>query len=207
MAYWSGRKAAEAVSDVLSGDYNPGGRLPFSYPRSSGEMVLYDRKPTEEIREIFNSDMTMDGYKPLFPFGWGLSYSKFEYSDLRLSSSTFTGAGYISVSVTVKNSGSRDGMHSVEVYTRQHYASITPNMRRLRNFARISLKAGESRTVSFRLDRNDLAFVNAQLKTVTEPGDFDVYVGDLNATFNYAGAPKAVLSNRAPEAAGPKVKH
>jgi len=153
MAYWGGRKAAEAIRDVLSGDYNPGGRLPFSYPRSSGEMVLYDRKPTEEIREIFNSDMTMDGYKPLFPFGWGLSYTKFEYSDLHLGSTVLTGSGKMTVSITVKNTGGREGLHSVELYTHQHYASITPNMRRLRAFTKIALKAGESRTVSFTLDR------------------------------------------------------
>jgi len=183
LAYWSGRKAAEAISDVLAGDYNPDGRLPYSYPRSSGEMVLYDRKPTEDIREIFNSDMTMDGYKPMWPFGWGLSYTHFDYSDLRLSGPVLSGAGKLTVSITVKNSGSRDGKHTVELYTRQHYASITPNMRRLRAFKKIFLKAGESQTVSFMLDRDDLAFVNAAQKTVTEPGDFDVYIGDKKASF------------------------
>ena len=186
LAYWSGRKTAEAVSDVLSGDYNPDGRLPFSYPRSSGEIVLYDRKPTEDIREIFNSDMTMDGYKPLYPFGWGLSYTRFEYGDLLLSSPSFSGPGKLTVSVTVKNSGSRDGKHTVELYTRQHYASITPNMRRLRAFKKIFLKAGESQTASFTIDRDDLAFVNAQLRTVTEPGDFDVFIGDRKAAFAWA---------------------
>ncbi|HVU96606.1 MAG TPA: glycoside hydrolase family 3 N-terminal domain-containing protein [Puia sp.] len=185
LAYWSGRKAAEAISDVLAGDYNPDGRLPYSYPRSSGEMVLYDRKPTEDIREIFNSDMTMDGYKPMWPFGWGLTYTHFDYSDLRLSSAVLSGAGKLTVSVTVKNSGSRDGKHTVELYTRQHYASITPNMRRLRAFKKIFLKAGDSQTVSFTLDRDDLAFVNAAQKTVTEPGDFDVYIGNRKAGFSY----------------------
>ncbi|WP_229688757.1 glycoside hydrolase family 3 N-terminal domain-containing protein [Puia dinghuensis] len=185
LAYWSGRKTAEAISDVLAGDYNPDGRLPYSYPRSMGEMVLYDRKPTEDIREIFNADMTMDGYRPLFPFGWGLSYTQFSYSDLHLSSPTLTGAGKMTVSITVKNTGSRDGKHTVELYTREHYASITPSTRRLRAFKKIFLKAGESQTVNFTIDRNDLAFVNAQLQTVTEPGDFDVYIGDQQAAFTY----------------------
>jgi beta-glucosidase len=188
LAYWSGRKTAEAVSDVLSGDYNPDGRLPFSYPRSMGEMVLYDRKPTEDIREIFNADMTMDGYRPLFPFGWGLSYTRFEYSDLRLGGASLTGNGKLTVSITVTNTGSRDGKHTVELYTRQHYASITPNMRRLRAFRKIFLKAGQSQTLTFTLDRDDLAFVNAQLRTVTEPGDFDVYIGELKGTFTYKTA-------------------
>jgi beta-glucosidase len=186
MAYWSGRKTAEAITDVLTGDYNPDGRLPYSYPRSSGEIVLYDRKPTEDIREIFNSDMTMDGYAPLFPFGWGLSYTTFNYSPIQLSSSSLAGAGRITVSLTVTNSGKRDGKNTVELYTREHFASVTPSMRRLRAFKKIFLKAGESKTVSFTLDRNDLAFVNAQLKTVTEPGDFDIYIGNQQATFTYA---------------------
>src|SRR5580658_1601367 len=184
MAYWSGRKAAEAISDILSGDYNPDGRLPFSYPRSMGELVLYDRKPTEDVREVFNDDRGA-GYDPLFPFGWGLSYTQFEYSDLHLSSDKLNPAGNLTVSVTVKNTGSRDGKHTVELYTHEHYSSITPNMKRLRSFKKITLKAGESQTVTFTLDKNDLAFVNAELHTVTEPGDFDVMIGDKKATFSY----------------------
>jgi beta-glucosidase len=186
LAYWSGRKTAEALSDILAGDYNPDGILPFSYPRSSGEIVLYDRKPTEDIREIFNENMTMDGYNPLFPFGWGLSYTNFEYSNLQLSSTRLTANGGIKVNITVKNTGSRDGKHTVELYTHQHYSSITPNAKRLRAFKKIFLRAGESQTVSFNLGPDDLAFVNAQLRTVTEAGDFDIFVGDKKATFTYA---------------------
>jgi beta-glucosidase len=185
MAYWSGKKTAEAIADVLFGDYNPDGRLPFSYPRSMGEMVLYDRKHTEDVREIFNSDMTWDGYKPLFPFGWGLSYTSFEYDDINLSTRILRGAAKLTVSITVRNSGSRDGRTAVELYSHQQYASIAPSMQRLRAFKKISLKAGDSQTVTFVIDRNDLAFVNAQLKTVTEPGNFDLMIGDKKATFAY----------------------
>ena len=185
IAYWSGRKTAEAITDVLTGDYNPDGRLPFSYPRSMGEMVLYDRKPTEDIREIFNSDMTMNGYDPLYPFGWGLSYTTFTSDGLKLSSDHLSGNEKLTVSITVHNTGNRDGKHTVELYTHEHYASITPNMRRLRAFKKIFLKAGETQTVSFTLDKNDVAFVNAKLKTVTEPGDFDVYIEDQKAQFTY----------------------
>jgi beta-glucosidase len=185
MSYWSGRKSAEAISEVLFGDYNPSGILPFSYPRSMGEMVLYDRKHTEDIREIFNENMTMDGYKPLYPFGFGLSYTSFEYSDITLSSKTMKAAGKITVSVTVKNTGSRDGMHTVELYSHDLFASITPSMQRLRGFKKIALKTGESKQVSFTIDRNDLAFVNEKLKTVTEPGDFEVMIGNKKAAFSY----------------------
>ena len=184
MAYWSGRKTAEAVSDILLGDYNPDGRLPFSYPRSMGEMVLYDRKPTEDVREVFN-DNTGSGYDPLFPFGWGLSYTQFDYSGLQLSADKLDTTGRLTVRVTVKNTGHRDGRHTVELYTHEHYASITPNMKRLRAFKKIFLKAGESQTVSFTLDKTDIAFVNERLHTVTEPGDFDVMIGDKTAVFTY----------------------
>jgi beta-glucosidase len=184
MAYWSGKKTAEAISDILLGDYNPDGLLPFSYPRSMGEMVLYDRKPTEDVREVFNDDRGA-GYDPLFPFGWGLSYTQFEYSDLQLSPNQLTANGRLTVRITVKNTGSRDGRHTVELYTHEHYASITPNMRRLRAFKKIFLKAGESQTLSFTLDKQDLAFVNAEMHTVTEPGDFDVLIGDKKAVFHY----------------------
>jgi beta-glucosidase len=184
MTYWSGKKTAEAVADVLYGDYNPDGKLPFSYPRSMGEMVLYDRKPTEEIREVFNDNVNT-GYDPLFAFGHGLSYTSFAYSDLQLSSSKLTAGTKITVSITIKNTGTRQGKQAVELYTRDLYASITPPMQRLRAFQKISLQAGESRKLSFTIDKNDLAFVNAKLKTVTEPGEFEVMIGGLKAKFMY----------------------
>jgi beta-glucosidase len=185
MAYWSGKKTAEAIADVLFGDYNPAGILPYSYPRYSGEIVLYDRKHTEDVREIFNADMTWDGYNPLFPFGWGLSYTSFTYGPVSLSAPLIKGAGSITVNITVTNSGTREGKHTVELYTHEQYASITPNMQRLRAFKKISLKAGETQTVSFVLSAADLAFVNANLKTVTEPGNFDLTIGNQKASFSY----------------------
>ena len=184
MAYWSGKKTAEAIADVLFGDYNPDGILPFSYPRSMGEMVLYDHKPSEEIREVFNDDIHT-GYNPLYAFGHGLSYTTFEYGDIQLSTANLKGEEKLSVSITIKNTGSKDGKHTVELYSRDIVASITPNMKRLRAFKKILLKAGETQTVNFTIGRNDLAFVNAQLKTVTEPGEFEVIIGKKKATFNY----------------------
>ncbi|MBI1343077.1 MAG: beta-glucosidase [Terrimonas sp.] len=185
MAYWSGRKSAEAISDVLFGDYNPSGLLPFSYPKSMGEIVMYDRKYTEDVREVFNENMDWSGYDPLFPFGYGLSYTSFSYSPLRLSSTVLSGDEQLTVSITVTNSGNREGMHTVELYTHDQYASITPSTKRLRAFQKIDLKPGESRELVFHLDRNDLAFVNARLQTITEPGDFDILVGNQKASFRY----------------------
>ncbi len=122
---------------------------------------------------------------PLYPFGWGLSYTTFEYSDIRLSSNTLTKDGNINISINIKNTGSRDGKHTVELYTHDLFASITPSMQRLRAFKKISLKAGEQQTVSFTLTKDDLAFVNADLKTVTEKGDFDIMIGDKKARITY----------------------
>lgn len=185
LTYWSGRKSAEAISDVLFGDYNPSGLLPFSYPKSMGEMVLYDRKHTEDVREVFNENMDFSGYDPLFAFGHGLSYTSFSYSPLQLSANSFTGNEKISIKVTVTNTGKRDGHHTLELYSRDHYASITPSMARLRGFQKVFLKAGESQVVEFVIDRNDLGFVNRQLQTVTEPGEFDVWVGSSKAVVSY----------------------
>lgn len=181
MAYWSGKKTGEAIADVLFGDHNPSGRLPFTYSKSMGEIVLYDRKPTEEIREVFNDNIN-SGYDPLYAFGHGLSYTTFEYSGLQLSSNSIASSDKLTVTVTVKNTGTRPGKHAVELYTRDLYASITPSMKRLRAFQKINLNAGESKQVTFTLDKNDLAFVNAQLKWVTEPGDFEIMVGDQKMT-------------------------
>lgn len=185
LPFWSGRKTAEATADVLFGDYNPNGRMPFSYPKSMGEMVMYDHRGTEEKREIFNADVLWNGYDPLFAFGAGLSYTSFAYSNLQLSTTTLKGNDKLMVSVTVTNTGKIEGKHTVELYTKDLYASIDPNNRRLRAFDKINLKAGESKTVKFTIDRNDLAFVNAQLKTVTEPGDFEIMIGDQKAKFTW----------------------
>jgi beta-glucosidase len=137
------------------------------------------------VREIFNADMTWDGYNPLFAFGSGLSYTSFSYSPITLSAPLLTESGKITATVTVTNTGQREGKHSVELYTHQQYASITPNMQRLRAFKKISLKPGETQTVSFTLNAADIAFVNNSLKTVTEPGSFDVMIGDQKAVFSY----------------------
>jgi beta-glucosidase len=185
MAYWSGKKTAEAIADVIFGDYNPNGILPYSYPRYSGEIVLYDRKHTEDVREIFNANMTWDGYNPLFPFGFGLSYTSFTYGPLQLSSPVLQSTGKITASITVTNSGTREGKHTVELYSHQQYASITPCMQRLRAFQKISLKPGETKTVSFTLTAADLAFVNSNLKTVTEAGVFDLMIGNQKAGLRY----------------------
>ncbi|MDE3143833.1 MAG: glycoside hydrolase family 3 C-terminal domain-containing protein, partial [Bacteroidota bacterium] len=183
LPFWSGRKTAEATADVLFGDYNPNGILPFSYPKSMGEMVMYDYKNTESKREVFNDDVLWNGYDPLFAFGFGLSYTTFTCNNLHLSTDTLKGNQKLTVSISVSNTGKVDGKHTVELYSRDLYASISPNNKRLRAFKKIELKAGETKAVNFIIDKNDLAFVNAQLKTVTEPGDFEILIGNQKAGF------------------------
>ena len=185
LPFWSGRKTAEATADVLFGDYNPNGRMPFSYPKSMGEMVMYDYKGTEEKREIFNADVLWNGYDPLFAFGTGLSYTTFAYSNLQLSTNALKGSEKLTVSITVTNTGKVDGRHTVELYSKDLYASIDPSNKRLRAFDKINIKAGESKVVKFIIDKNDLAFVNAQFKTVTEAGDFEIMIGDQKAKFTW----------------------
>jgi len=183
-AYWPGSKGAEAIADVLFGDYNPDGRLPFTYPAASGDLVLYDHKFSEKIQETAHG-FEYNGYKPEWPFGFGLSYTTFEYNPIKISQKEFSGNDTIKVSVEVKNTGQMDGKHTVELYSRDLYASVTPDNKRLRKFKKVTIKAGETVTVEFNLDKNDLAFVNNKLETVTEPGEFELIIENQKIVLTY----------------------
>ena len=180
MAYWPGMHGGEAIADVLFGEVNPGGRLPFTYPRHPNELITYDHKFTETLSPRFEGA----GYRPEWPFGHGLSYTTFAYSDLRLSAARMDTAGRITVQVTVANTGGRAGDETVLLYTRQHFASMTPYTRRLRAFQKVRLEPGESRTVTFTLAADDLRYVGRDGRMVLEPGAFDVMVGGLTGTFH-----------------------
>ncbi|MEP7320586.1 MAG: glycoside hydrolase family 3 N-terminal domain-containing protein [Saprospiraceae bacterium] len=183
MAYRCGSKGGEGLADILYGDYNPSGRLSFTYNKYAGEMLTYDYKSTEELRE--DPGAKAPGYDPLYPFGFGLSYTTFEYSDLRLSNNVLTGMETLEVKVKVKNTGQRTGAHSVDLYTRDLFASITPPGKRLRGYQKITLNAGETKELVFKINKDDLSFINAHSARVTEPGDFDVMIGSLKGTFKY----------------------
>lgn len=179
MAYWPGMHGGEAVAEVLFGEANPSGRLPFTYPRHPNELVTYDHKFTETLSPRFQGQ----GYRPQWPFGHGLSYTTFAYRDLRLDAGRMDPGGRVRVQVTVQNTGARAGDEAVLLYTRQHYASRTPYTRRLRAFEKVSLAPGESRTVAFTLSADDLRFAGPDGRMVLEPGTFDVMVGGLTGTF------------------------
>jgi len=179
MAYNPSNEGGTAIADVLFGDVNPSGKLPFTYPRTPNGLINYDHKPFETEDTAFGNM----AFKPQFEFGEGLSYTTFAYSDLKLGKQVITANEELPVSVTVTNTGRRAGKEAVLVYVSDLVASISPPRRRLRRFAKISLEPGQSRTLTFKLRRDDLSFIGADNKPIAEPGEFDVKVGGLTERF------------------------
>jgi len=170
--WYLGQETGHAVADVLFGDYNPGARLPVSIARNVGQLpVYYYQRPSGRRGYLFSSK------EPLFPFGWGLSYTKFEYSAPKLSRETIAPAGETEVEVEVSNTGPRDGDEVVQLYIRDDVSSVTRPVKELKGFQRVHLKAGESRTVRFRLTFAELSMLDVNMKRVVEPGTFTIMVG------------------------------
>ncbi|MCW0484809.1 beta-glucosidase BglX [Gaoshiqia sediminis] len=176
-----GSEAGNAIADVLFGDYNPSGKLPVSFPRAVGQCpIYYNHKSTGRPFDtglVFWSHYTDESNEPLYPFGYGLSYTTFAYSDLKLSSSEFGLDEEITVSVKVENTGNYAGEEVVQLYIRDLFGSITRPVKELKGFEKISLAPGESKVVEFELSANDLAFYTAEGKWQAEPGDFLLWVG------------------------------
>ncbi len=181
MAYWPGMYGGDAIADVLFGDVNPSGKLPFTYPRHPNALATYDHRFTESTNNDFGRGP--GGFNPQWEFGHGLSYTTYAYRDLRLDAREIGAGDSLTVRVTVSNTGARAGRETVLLFTRQHYASVTPSMRRLRAFQSVELEPGQSRTVTFTLGADDLRFVGRDGRWVLEPGAFDVMVGGLTGTF------------------------
>lgn len=172
-------EGGRAVADVLFGDYNPNGKLPFTYPRSPGYLANYDRRAFEtDGRDYKNSP-----FYPQFEFGTGLSYTTFSYSNLQLSPKSIPLNGEIAVSVTVANTGKRAGKETVILYLRDEVATITPAGKRVKRFAKIYLEPGASKTLTFKLNKEDFQFINPDNKPTAEPGDFTVMIGGLSDKF------------------------
>src|SRR5437588_6311134 len=177
MAYNPGNEGGQAVADVLFGDFNPCGKLPFTYPRFPNGLLTYDHKAFET--EGFDNA----GIRPQFEFGDGLSYTTFSYKDLRVDRKTIGAADQLSVSVTVSNSGRRGGKEIVQLYLGDLVASLSPAGKRLKRFAKVYLEPGQSRTLTFRLRPEDLSFIAANNKPVVEPGEFEVTIAGLKERF------------------------
>jgi beta-glucosidase len=178
-----GVEAGNAIADVLFGDYNPSGKLTASWPRNVGQIPIYHSMkntgrpaPTHQF-EKFKSNYLDSEISPLFPFGYGLSYTSFEYSEITLDKNILKQVESINVSVKVKNTGNFDGEEVVQLYLKDEVRSITAPVRQLKGFQKIFLKKGASKTVTITLSANDLKFYNSELKFVAEPGKFKVFVG------------------------------
>jgi beta-glucosidase len=182
-AWFPGVQAGHAVADVLFGRVNPGGKLPVTFPRSVGQVpIYYNHEPTGRPCDPtfkWNSRYRdLPTCEPLYPFGYGLSYTTFAVSNLRLDSHTMSRNGSVNVSVDVTNTGGRAGDDVVQLYIHDRVATISQPVRRLRGFRRVTLAQGETKTVRFRLDRSDVGFYDEEGRFVVEPGTIDVYAGD-----------------------------
>jgi beta-glucosidase len=193
--WFPGSEAGLAISDVLFGDVNPSGKLTATFPRNVGQIpIYYNHKNTgrplnndEGNFEKFRSNYLDVRNEPLFPFGYGLSYTQFEYSNLKLSANQMAMTGDIEVTVNVKNSGNYDGKEVVQLYIRDLVGSVTRPVKELKGFQKIEMKKGETKTVTFKVTVDDLKFYNYNLDFVAEPGQFEVFVGTNSDTTMKAG--------------------
>lgn len=180
-AWFPGIEGGNAIADALFGRYNPGGKLPATFPRAVGQVPLYaehkntGRPPAADNH--YTSKYIDEQWTPLYPFGWGLSYTTFAYSAPRLSATTLSPGGTLRVSVDVRNTGAVAGDEVVQLYVRDSVGSVTRPVRELRGFRRITLQPGQSQTVDFDLTDEDLAFTALDMRRVAEPGAFTVFTG------------------------------
>ncbi|QRF22425.1 beta-glucosidase [Alicyclobacillus sp. TC] len=198
-AWLPGEEGAAAIADVLFGDYNPGGRLPMSFPRSVGQVpVYYNHKPSGG-RSHWKGDYVEMSSKPLYPFGYGLSYTEFSYANLVISGSPLTVSDRVTIQVDVTNTGSVAGDEVVQLYVHDPVASLTRPVKELKGFRRVSLATGETKTVTFVLPVSSLGFHDVNLHYVVEPGAFEVMVGSssedirLKGSFEVTGEPTIVV--------------
>jgi beta-glucosidase len=177
--YLPGDYGGEAFARILYGEVNPSGKLPFTYPRHTGTFVPYDHKYTETLDKNFGRN----AFNPQWEFGFGLSYSQFEYSNLKLDSETFAKDGQIQVSFTVANASDSPGKEVVQVYVTDMVASISPSVKRLRAFDKIAIGARDSVEVSMSIPVNELSFVGKENLWVIQEGEFVLSVANNSVTF------------------------
>jgi beta-glucosidase len=181
VAWMGGSQAGNAISDVLFGDVNPSAKLPMTFPRTVGQVPIYYNhlntgRPPEEQNKYSSKYLDVP-WTPLYPFGYGLSYTTFKLSNLQLSAPRIRATDKLVVSVDLENSGTRDGDEVVQLYIRDLVASMSRPVKELKGFQRVALKRGEKRRVEFTLSHDDLAFWNREMRFVVEPGEFSVMVG------------------------------
>ena len=173
-----GNYGGDALAALLSGERNFSAKLPFTYPKWNNALVTYDHKPSESVETMAGAYNYSADIDVQWPFGFGLSYTTFEYSNLTIDCTEFTPADSLTFKVTIKNTGSVEGMEPVILYSSDIVASLTPDVMRVRGFDKVALKPGEQKTVTFTIAATDLAFVNHDMKRVVEEGDFEFTVGN-----------------------------
>ncbi len=185
--WWLGSEAGNAIADVLFGDYNPSGKLPMSFPREEGQIPIYYNHfntgrpaPNETATNYVSAYIDLKN-SPKFPFGYGLSYTTFNYSDLQLSKKVMKKNENITVSFTLTNTGKFDGEEVVQLYLKDQVGSVVRPVKELRDFQKVFLKAGASQKITFTIDKEKLAFYNAKLEWAPEPGAFEVQLGSSSA--------------------------
>jgi beta-glucosidase len=192
-AWEPGERGGEAVADVLFGNYNPSGRLAISVPRHSGQLpVYYNYKPSKAYMIVEGGYPLGPGYvdtpaTPLYPFGYGLSYTHFEYSNLRVEPAEIHTGGEARVTVDVKNEGDRAGVETVQLYIHEEYAPVATPVKQLRGFERVALEPGETKTVTMKLTPEDLQLLDIDMKWRVAPGDFEIMVGKSSADIPLRG--------------------
>jgi beta-glucosidase len=195
-AWYPGTAAGNAIADVLFGDAAPSGRLPISWPRSVGQIpVYYNHKSTGRptAPDRWHTGYLDESMQPLFPFGYGLSYTTFSYSNLRVLSPQITAAGILKVEATVQNTGQRAGTEVAQLYIHDRVAPSSPRVRELKGFKRVMLQPGESKTVSFTVNAHDLGAYDPNMKWVVPPGAFDVWVAPNAAAEGAASSFQVVV--------------
>ncbi len=178
--YLPGNYGGNALADILYGDVNPSGKLPYTYPAYPNSIVNYYHKFSEEQKPSEGAYKYESDYNPQYEFGYGLSYTTFEYSNLKADKELFADNQTVTVSVSIKNTGMFDGKETVMLYSSDKVASISPDVKRLRKFEKIFLKKGETKTVQFTINASDLAFVNQYNQTITENGEFELRIANLS---------------------------
>jgi beta-glucosidase len=197
-AWLPGEEGGHAVADVLFGRANPAGRLPISLPRHVGQVPVYHGHKAGGGRSQMLGDYSDGPTRPLFPFGHGLSYTRFEYASLEVSPPEVSAADAVRIAIDVRNAGARDGEEVVQLYLRDLVASVTRPVKQLAGFKRVALKAGEGRRIVFTVDLSQLAFYASDMRFIVEPGAVEVMVGasseDIRcrASFEIAGGPREV---------------
>ena len=189
-AWIPGEKGGDAIADVLFGDYNPGGKLTITFPRHAGQLpVYYNYKPSKSywLEKGWGNSYADIDYQPLYEFGYGLSYTTFEYQGLNISPESSGPGGQFQITAEIKNTGNTAGSEVVQLYLRDKISTVVRPVKELKGFTRVWLEPGESATISFILTHDELKMLDKYLDWIVEPGEFDILLGSSSEDIRLKG--------------------